>query len=116
MWVDGPYRGPERVDASVRDLVREMNLVALRNEVSSLGEERPAEPPTANRPAGIRVPTLVIVGDRDRPEIAARADLLARDVPRVRKVVMEEAAHLPNMERPAQFSLIVSGFLDEVGA
>ena len=30
VWVDGPWRSPEDVGASVRNLVREMNLIALR--------------------------------------------------------------------------------------
>src|SRR5918997_6970617 len=33
-WVDGPRRAPEKVKSSIRDLVREMNLIALRNEAS----------------------------------------------------------------------------------
>ena len=32
IWVDGPYRSPEEVGPAVRDLVREMNLIALRSE------------------------------------------------------------------------------------
>ncbi len=32
IWVEEPYRGPDRVEAGVRDLVGEMNLIALRNE------------------------------------------------------------------------------------
>jgi pimeloyl-ACP methyl ester carboxylesterase len=43
IWVDGPYRGPDRVDPGVRDLVREMNLIALKNEASGLGDERPLD-------------------------------------------------------------------------
>src|SRR5215212_9417574 len=34
IWVIGPERSPEDVDSSVRDLVWEMNLIALRNEAS----------------------------------------------------------------------------------
>ena len=32
IWVDGPARSPEDVAAPIRDLVREMNLIALRTE------------------------------------------------------------------------------------
>jgi hypothetical protein len=53
-----------------------MNLIALKNEASGLGAERPLEPPAVNRLAEIQVPTLVIAGDLDRPEIIAAADLL----------------------------------------
>lgn len=40
IWVDGPHRSPGEVDPAVRDLVREMNLIALHNEASGPGEEQ----------------------------------------------------------------------------
>jgi pimeloyl-ACP methyl ester carboxylesterase len=112
IWVDGPYRGPDQVDPGVRDLVREMNLIALKNEASGLGDERPLEPPAVDRLAEIQVPTLIIVGDRDRPEIVVRADILERSIQDARKVVMPETAHLPNMESPVEFNRVVLEFLD----
>jgi 2-hydroxy-6-oxonona-2,4-dienedioate hydrolase len=114
VWVDGPYREPGGVDPAVRDLVRDMNLIALKNEASGVGDERPPEPPAVDRVAGIRAPTLVIVGDLDRPEIVASADLLEERLPNARKVVMPGTAHLPNFERPDDFNRIVLGFLDEL--
>jgi pimeloyl-ACP methyl ester carboxylesterase len=115
IWVDGPYRGPERVDPAVRDLVREMNLIALQNE-SALGEERPADPPAVKRLAEIRIPVLVITGELDRPELNARADLLARSIARAQKFVVSETAHVPNMEKPEEFNRVVLGFLRGAGA
>ena len=115
MWVDGPYRGPDRVDPAVRDLVREMNLIALKNEASATGDEQPLEPPAADRLPEILVPALVLVGDRDRPEIVAGADVLEERLPNVQMVVMPETAHLPNMERPEEFNGIVLEFLGGAG-
>ena len=114
IWVDGPSRTPDRVDPGVRDLVREMNLIALRNEASGLGDERPLEPPAINRLGEIRVPTLVIVGELDRPETVARAETLERSIPNARRVVMPGVAHMPNMERPAEFNRIALEFLDNL--
>jgi 2-hydroxy-6-oxonona-2,4-dienedioate hydrolase len=113
IWVDGPYRGPEEVDPAVRGLVREMNLIALQTEASGLGEETPADPPAADRLAEIQAPTLVLVGELDRPEILAKADLLERSIPNARKVMMPGTAHVPNMERPEEFNRIMLGFLTE---
>jgi 2-hydroxy-6-oxonona-2,4-dienedioate hydrolase len=112
IWVDGPYRGPDRVDPGVRDLVREMNLIALRNEASGLGDERPLEPPAVDRLAEIQVPTLIIIGDQDQPEIIEAGDLLERSIPLARRAVMPGTAHLPNMESPDEFNRIVLEFLD----
>src|SRR5215207_4669466 len=111
VWVDGPGRYPEDVDASVRDLVHEMNLIALRNEASGLGDEWAPEPPAAHRLPDVQAPTLLIVGDEDQPSVFAAADLLERELPNVRKVVMHGTAHVPNMERPEEFNRIVLDFL-----
>jgi pimeloyl-ACP methyl ester carboxylesterase len=112
IWVDGPGREPEDVPAAVRDLVREMNLIALRNDVAGLGEELPPEPPAVDRLVEIRAPSLVIVGDSDQPRTTATAGLLESELPNVRKVVMPGVAHLPNMERPEEFNRIVLDFLE----
>ena len=113
IWVDGPGRSPEDVDASVRDLVREMNLIALRNEASGLGDEWEPEPPAADRLPDVQAPTLLIVGDEDQPSVFAAADLLERELPNVRKIVMHGTAHLPNMEQPEEFNRIVLDFLKD---
>lgn len=111
MWVDGPLRGPDAVDPAVRDLVREMNLIALQNEAMQLGEELEPQPPAATRLSQVQAPTLVLVGEVDRPRPLAAADLLERELPDARKTVMTGTAHVPNMERPEQFNRLVLDFL-----
>lgn len=113
IWVDGPRRSPEEVDYSIRDLVREMNLIALKNEASGLGEEWEPEPPAVDRLPDIQSPSLLIVGDEDQPRVFAAADLLERELPNVLKVVIHGAAHLPNMERPEKFNRLVLDFLED---
>jgi len=113
MWVDGPARSPEDVAAPVRDLVYEMNLTALKTEAAELGEEWEPEPPAADRLHDIHAPTLLIVGDEDQPRIFAAADLLEKELPNERKVVMHGTAHLPNMERPEEFNRLVLEFLQD---
>jgi pimeloyl-ACP methyl ester carboxylesterase len=116
VWVDGPYRGTDSVEPAMRDLVREMGLIALNNEAAGSGDEQPLEPPAANRLIEVQVPALVLVGDQDRPEIVATADLLEERLPNAQKVVMRSSAHLPNMELPEEFNRIVLEFLNGVGA
>lgn len=114
MWVDGPRRGPDAVDPAVRDLVREMNLIVLKNEALELGEELNPQPSAASRLPRIQAPTLVLVGDEDRPRTLAAADLLERELPDARKTIMAGTAYLPNMERPEEFNCLVLNFLREV--
>lgn len=114
MWVDGPNRSPGEVDPAVRELVRAMNgpLLAGPDE----GEERSLEPPAAGRLGDVRVPTLVLVGDQDQPDVLAGADLLARDIPGARRETIAGTAHVPNLERPEEFNRLVRAFLAEIGA
>ena len=111
MWVDGPRRGPDAADPAVRDLVREMNLIALENEATQLGEELEPGVPAVSRLSRMQAPTLVIVGDEDRARTLAAADLLEEKLPDARKAVMPGAAHMPNMERPDEVNHLVLDFL-----
>ena len=110
IWVDGPYRTPDQVDAQVRERVREMNLIALQTP-DGLGSEQPLEPAAAGRLAELHTPTLVIVGDLDTPKTLAAAGFLATHIAGARKVEMTGVAHLPNMERPEEFNRHVLSFL-----
>ena len=56
---------------------------------------------------------MLIVGDEDQPRVFAAADLLEKELPNVRKVVMHGTAHVPNMERPEEFDRIVLDFLED---
>jgi pimeloyl-ACP methyl ester carboxylesterase len=111
IWVDGPQRSPDQVDAKVRELVREMNRIALKTP-EDLGDEQPLEPPAANRLGGIRAPTLVITGDLDTPKTLAAADFITHHIAGACKVVMTGTAHMPNMEQPEEFNRHVLSFLD----
>jgi pimeloyl-ACP methyl ester carboxylesterase len=114
IWVDGPQRAPHQVDPKIRERVRQMNLVALKNESLGLGSEQPLEPPPLQRLSEIRVPTLIVVGDQDQPTVIATADLLEQRIAGARKVVMPGTAHLPNMEQPGRFNQIVLDFLSTI--
>jgi len=109
LWVDGPRRSPQQVDPAVRELVRAMNGALLAGPDE--GEPRPLDPPAVGRLAEVGAPTLVLAGDADQPDVLAAADLLAREIPGARKVLIADAAHLPNLERPAQSNRLVLDFL-----
>jgi pimeloyl-ACP methyl ester carboxylesterase len=108
--VVGPKRKPEAVDPAVRQKVLEMNRIALSTP-ENLGKHVPLDPPAAQRLEEIQVPTLVIYGDYDVPDIAAMAQALGAGIPNARVVCMTNTAHLPNMERPAEFNLVLTSFL-----
>jgi pimeloyl-ACP methyl ester carboxylesterase len=113
IWVDGPQRTSEQVDPSVRELVREMNLIALQTP-EDLGNELSLEPPAVDQLSEIKVPTLIVAGDLDAPSSLARADFLAKNISHAKKVTINGTAHLPNMERPEAFNKYVLSFLSQI--
>jgi 3-oxoadipate enol-lactonase len=56
------------------------------------------------RLGSIRTPTLVVVGAEDVATTPNDAAFLAREIPDARLVVVEGAAHLPNVEQPERFN------------
>jgi pimeloyl-ACP methyl ester carboxylesterase len=62
---------------------------------------------------GIRVPTLVLAGERDEPFLAA-TDYMAARVPNATKVIIPEAGHAANVEQPQAFNRAVRSFLASV--
>ncbi|MGO9557776.1 MAG: alpha/beta fold hydrolase [Acidimicrobiales bacterium] len=59
----------------------------------------------------ISVPTLVVVGSKDAPFLAA-ADYLEAKIPGARKVVLEGAGHAANIDRADEFNHAVIEFLE----
>ncbi len=112
IWVDGPKRTPTQVNPSVRKRVSEMNGALYRLPEVDAPRER-LDPPAIGRLGEIHVPTLVIVGDGDVPDVIETADMLEQGIAGARKVVFPNVAHMVNMERPEEFNRIVLDFLGQ---
>ena len=112
IWFDGRDRTPDQVDQAMRKLLWEMDRIALSNEVKQLGKRLPnTQTPAFDRLANLDMPVLVIVGAHDTPYILAAADYITENIQSARKVIIEDAAHLPNMDHPQEFQGIVKDFL-----
>lgn len=115
IWFDGTDRTPEQVNPEMRKLLWEMNRIALGYEVKQLGKRLPnTQMPAFDRLGDLDIPVLVIVGSHDTPYILAAADYMTEKIPSVRKVIIEDAAHLPNMDQPDEFQGIVRDFLESL--
>jgi pimeloyl-ACP methyl ester carboxylesterase len=113
-WVDGPRRSPEQLDPAMRARVGEMQRLAyeLQRDVTEDGEELLVED-LPERLGDVRVPTLVLVGEDDQPDMHAIAERLARQIPGARSGTIAGTAHVPSMERPREFDELVLPFLRE---
>ncbi len=63
----------------------------------------------------IDVPTLVLVGENDRPFLAA-SDYMAKKIPGAEKVVLAGAGHAANIDQPRAFDAALSAFLERLPA
>lgn len=115
IWFDGVNRNPAEVNQEMRKLAYDMNRLALAHDAKRLGKRGPdTETPAAERLKELKVPLLVIVGEHDEPYSLAAADHMVAHIPTARKVIMNDAAHLCNLDHPRAFQGIVRGFLDEL--
>jgi 3-oxoadipate enol-lactonase len=117
-WVDGPGRGPDAVDARIREWVRGMilrsyELYAEAAQEGALGPAAWIEPPVSARLGEVPVPTLVVVGEYDAGDVHDIADRLEREIPGGRKVVVPDAAHVLPLEQPEELNRILLEFLAE---
>lgn len=62
----------------------------------------------------IKAPTLVLVGRQDPACTVDQATVLHRVIDGSRLEIIENAAHLSNIEQPAEFNRLVRGFIDSV--
>jgi 3-oxoadipate enol-lactonase len=100
-------------DPAIFELVREMTVrsyelqLPVENEVQV---EWP-EPPARCRLGEIAVPTLLVVGDQDVPDMLEIVSLLQSSIAGAQKLVIEGAGHMPSLERREAFDQAVLEFL-----
>jgi 3-oxoadipate enol-lactonase len=87
----------EILTASPQDLTHDDMARPTRPAVARLGE--------------IRVPTLILVGDQDIPDVHAHAGVIENGIPNSRRIVVEDAGHLMYLEKPDEFTRLVITFL-----
>jgi pimeloyl-ACP methyl ester carboxylesterase len=109
-WFDGPHRLAIEVDPTARRRAWEMQRLAIDQENDDAPARAP-ESPSSERLGEVRAPALIAVGELDQPDMVDIAQRLAADIPNARHVVLPGVAHLPPMERPAEFAQLVRQFI-----
>jgi 3-oxoadipate enol-lactonase len=109
MWL-----APGAVD-EVRDLTVLMTLRSYEQQLPVDGRVEAIwpDPPAAERLGELRIPTLLVVGGEDRPELRELCERLARELPDARLETIAGAGHLPSIERPDELNALLLGFLDD---
>ncbi|HWY28277.1 MAG TPA: hypothetical protein VNW25_03345, partial [Candidatus Sulfotelmatobacter sp.] len=71
------------------------------------------EPRTFHRLSQIRIPTLLVIGDRDVPAQILMVDNIHSHIPGSKKVLIHGADHIVNMSKPEEFNKTVLEFLNQ---
>ncbi len=70
-----------------------------------------SNPPAVKRLNEIKVPSLIVIGDKDTPGNQIAAEVAATGIAGAKKVIMKDADHLPQMDNPEEFNRILKEFL-----
>ena len=112
-WLAGPERSLDTLDTLDADVIPRLRSMLLRSYVLDAdAEERELTPPACERLNEIRVPTQVLTGALDVPDMQAQSDLIVAGIAGAEKRQLADCAHLPNLERPAELTRVVLEFLD----
>ena len=110
VWDFGPLRREEDLDpefVSTAYALNRINVLHAREHPLPI----PLEPPAYDRVADIRLPTLIAVGEYDVSEVLAASEYLLATVPEANGCLFRNAAHLPNVEHPAEFTRVLLAWL-----
>jgi 3-oxoadipate enol-lactonase len=86
-------------------------LAANPQDMTHADYVRPARP-ALSRLSEIRIPTLILVGDADIPDVHAHAGAIEAGIAGSKRVIVSDAGHLMYLEKPEEFSRLVTSFIE----
>lgn len=110
LWLRTTYMSRAMENPAIAPRIHELSL-ANSGAFLRAAMGRELEPPAWQRLRELRVPTLVVIGTDDDPDIRTIVDSIAAQAPRTRKLVIQGAGHMLNMERPQEVLRAVHEFL-----
>ncbi len=115
-WLHSSYLQAAAERPGVADTLRRLlgdNVAYWKDLLLRHGEVQDTEPnpPALRRLGAIRCPVLILVGDRDDPDILRLADTLLAHLPTARKVILRGVGHVPSLEAPQAFRDAILPFL-----
>lgn len=110
-WAEGVYRRGDSLKAPVSQFIYKTSLANLRLHKMAGWPLLQDHPPVVKSLALVQVPVLIIDGDKDLPYITASSQYLEKNIPKARRVVMKDVAHMLNIEKPAELNKLMLDFL-----
>ena len=114
LWAAGPQRVEADLDPAFVRRAHELNAPNVAHAADA-GTAKPLEPPAYGRLGDIRSPVLVMVGEYDLSPTREHYEYLLEALPDAAGFCFQDAAHLPSVERPAEFERVLLDWLGERG-
>jgi pimeloyl-ACP methyl ester carboxylesterase len=112
LFLDGPTAPEGRVSGAARDLFLDMSGISLRSPPFGADVD---VPPLYHRLGEVAVPTLVLWGSLDLPNVQARCRHVAATIPGAEGHEINGTAHLPSLDRPEETSSLIADFVARRG-
>jgi pimeloyl-ACP methyl ester carboxylesterase len=111
LWLKDPFMAPAMEQARLARRLQRLTLENAHCWLTNPFLQRSPRPPAGKRLDQIKVPTLLILGDRDVPQAKATVETLEKGISGSKKVVIKGAGHIVNMEKPQEFNEALLAFL-----
>jgi len=109
-WLSSPYLEAAMEDPELAERLRQLTYDNEHFWTETQREVWP-EPTAMERLGDLAAPTLLVLGSRDIEDIHRIVEMIDEQAPDARKVVLEGAGHMVNMEQPEEFNRAVLDFL-----
>lgn len=106
-----PMRSLERNPTARDRVVAMMDQHRWRDWADKWADYDLLEPPAWGRLEELRLPVLIVSGDLDDETFLTEGEALVGRVPGARKVVIEGAGHMVNLEAPDAYTAVVVDYL-----
>jgi 3-oxoadipate enol-lactonase len=93
----------------VQQMLRDNALESFGNRSEQFATS--LDPPAAGRLSSIQIPTLLMGGGKDSPDMRFFLDELERKIPGVQRKTIASADHLVNLSAPHEFDMALRPFL-----
>lgn len=112
-WAEGIYRSKDSLKAPVSKYVYQTTLQNLRAHKLAGWPILQNNPPAIENIAGVKLPILLIDGDKDLPHISVTSEYLQKNIKGAKRVTIKNVAHMLNMEKPEDLNRLILKFFRE---
>jgi pimeloyl-ACP methyl ester carboxylesterase len=112
LWMKHPLFKSDAPDPLYDSMMRTMLRDNLHtwSDGATYRDQHWASPPAYERLSEIHVPTLIIRGDHDVPDILAAAEVMSQRISGAQLITLPSATHHLNVQHPADFTRTLASF------